>query len=138
MADQRIVEFVRPRWCTIRLATAHDQYLAINQSFGTFAAFRENNPADNKWFHFLSIPRNVASGQFWLFSKAAQGGSGELVTAPEGDRNLRQCFPTVNSGNASISPRCRAMIEIAWCDCAACKTIAWSRRVGTGRRFSGI
>jgi len=90
MADQRIVDFVKPRWCTIRLATAHDQYLAINQTFGTFAAFRENNPAANKWFHFLMIPRDVDSGQFWLFSKAAQGGSGELVTAPGGDRNLRQ------------------------------------------------
>jgi hypothetical protein len=90
MADQRIVEFVKSRWCTIRLATALDQYLAINQTFGTFAAFRENNPVANKWFHFLIIPRDVDSGQFWLFSRAAQGGSGELVTAPGGEHNLRQ------------------------------------------------
>ena len=90
MTDQRILDFVKPRWCTIRLATAQDQYLAINQTTGTFAAFRENNPRANKWFHFLIIPRDAASGQFWLFSKAAQGGSGELVTAPGGDRNLRQ------------------------------------------------
>ncbi|MGH6920064.1 MAG: hypothetical protein ACREJ0_20445, partial [Geminicoccaceae bacterium] len=90
MADQRIVEFVKPRWCTLRLAMAHDQYLAINQTFATFAAFRESNPAGNKWFHFLIVPRDLDSSQFWLFSKAAQGGRGELVTAPGGDRNLRQ------------------------------------------------
>ena len=90
MADQRIVDFVKPRWCTIRLATAHDQHLAINETFGTFAAFRESNPTGNKWFHFLIMPRDVDSGQFWLFSKAAQGGSGELVSAPDGARDLRQ------------------------------------------------
>ncbi len=45
MADQRIVAFVKPRWCTIRPATAPDQYLAIDQTIGTFAAFRESNPA---------------------------------------------------------------------------------------------
>jgi hypothetical protein len=90
MADQRIVDFVKPRWCTLRLATAPDQYLAINQTFGTFAAFRESDPGGNKWFHFLIMPRDVGSGQFWLFSKAAQGGSGELVTAKGGGRDLGQ------------------------------------------------
>ncbi len=90
MADQRIVEYIKSRWCTLRLTTAHDQYLAINKTFGSFASFREDNPAADKWFHFLIIPRDVDRGQFWLFSKAAQGGSGELVTASDRDAKLQQ------------------------------------------------
>jgi len=90
MADQRIVDFVKPRWCTFRLTTAHDQFLAINKTTGTFASFRENNPAASEWFHFLILPRDVDRGQFWLFSRAAQGGSGELVTASDRDGKLQQ------------------------------------------------
>lgn len=50
----------------------------------------ETSPAASDWFQFLIIPRDVGRSEFWLFSKAAQGGSGELVTAPEGNRDLRQ------------------------------------------------
>jgi hypothetical protein len=88
MADQRVVDFVRPRWCLIRLATASDQYLAINQTFGTFASFSEANPGANDWFKFLIIPRDVGRNEFWLFSKAAQSGSGELVS--DSHRGLAQ------------------------------------------------
>jgi hypothetical protein len=96
--DQRIVDFVADKWCVLRLATATDQYLAINQTTGIFAAFPERAPKKSHWFHFLIVPRDVHRNQFWLFSRAARGGAGELVSQQSGLRQWRfegglwQCF----------------------------------------------
>lgn len=96
--DQRIVDFVGDKWCMFRLATATDQYLAINKTTGVFAAFQEPAPKASPWFQFLIVPRDVRRNQFWLFSRAAQGGAGELVSQKSGLRQwgyeggLWQCF----------------------------------------------
>jgi hypothetical protein len=96
--DQRVVDFVGDKWCMFRLATASDQYLAINQTTGVLAAFREDAPKENQWFHFLIVPRDGRRNQFWIYSREAQGGAGELVSQKSGLRQWRfeggfwQCF----------------------------------------------
>ena len=92
--DQRVVDFVGDKWCMFRLATS----IAINQTTGVLAAFREHAPKANQWLHFLIVPRDVRRNQFWLLSREAQGGAGELVSQKSGLRQWRfeggfgQCF----------------------------------------------
>jgi hypothetical protein len=50
--DQRVVDFVGDKWCMFRLATS----IAINQTTGVLAAFREHAPKANQWLHFLIVP----------------------------------------------------------------------------------
>lgn len=83
MSDNPILALTQGYWCTLKLNTATDQHLAINQTTGVLGSFRKNNPNegdDAKWFKFLIVPRNVNKNQYWLFSQAAQNGSGELVS----------------------------------------------------------
>lgn len=83
MPHTSILALTQGYWCTLKLNKATDQYLAINQTTGVLASFRKNNPnegEDAKWFKFLIVPRNAKKNQYWLFSLAAQNGSGELVS----------------------------------------------------------
>lgn len=83
MTTQSILDLTLRHWCTLKLHTATDQHLAINQTTGALASFRKNNPNegdDAKWFKFLIVPCNIEKGEFWLFSQGAQNGAGELVS----------------------------------------------------------
>jgi hypothetical protein len=78
--DERLLKHISSYWVLLQPDTAEDQFLAINKTSGMLWSFNTRTPAAEDWYKWLVLPRNAEGSEFWIFNKAAQGGSGELLT----------------------------------------------------------